>query len=228
MKTGINTQKVSTFQELVTIPFQGEVNALCWNRKLEGDFEEIVRQFEMIESLLTIDVGQLLELQLSEQGNHARDILLSDMEALKALGASPTLNLIKHYDRDDAFPFFPTDVYSYHVDRSPIPTDTYLCTYYGASSDILSNNQAIQKVLIPEIRKELKALYDGPDDGFETFLSDYFFDLHYQAKPDAVPINLGVGHLWRLAVDHPTSNALPCIHRAPVENDGETRLLLIC
>lgn len=228
MAKNTNSHIVSNFQDLVSTPFQDEVNALCWNRKLEGDYEEIVRQFEMIESLLTIDVGQLIELDLSEQGNHARDILLSDMEALKALGASPTLNLLKHYDRDDAFPFFPTDVYSYHVDRSPIPTDTYLCTYHGASSDILPNNQAIQKVLIPEIRKELKALYDGPDDGFETFLSDYFFDLHYQAKPDADPINLGVGHLWRLAVDHPTSNVLPCIHRAPVENDGETRLLLIC
>ena len=51
---------------------------------------------------------------------------------------------------------------------------------------------------------------------------------HYQPKPDAQPINLGIGHIWRLAVDHPTQKVLPCVHRAPVENDGEYRLLLIC
>ena len=24
-------------------------------------------------------------------------------------------------ERDDSYPFFPTDVYSFHVDRSPVP-----------------------------------------------------------------------------------------------------------
>ena len=119
-------------------------------------------------------------------------------------------------------------MYSYHVDRSPIETDTFLCTYYGPASDILPNAQVEQKILIPEIRDKLKRLYDGPDAEFEQFLEEYFFDLHYQPKPDAQPINLGVGHLWRLAVDHPTQQALPCVHRAPVENEGEYRLLLIC
>ena len=33
---------VSTFAELVNTDFQGNMNALCWNRSLEGDFEEIV------------------------------------------------------------------------------------------------------------------------------------------------------------------------------------------
>lgn len=219
---------VSTFEKLVSTSFQGEINALCWSRNLLGDFKEIIDKIELNSSIATVDEEQLLGLQLSEQGRLARETLLNDIASLKAIGAAPTLNLIKHYDRDDAYPFFPTDVYSFHVDRSPIPTNTYLCTYHGASSDILPNNQAIQKILIPEIRKELKTLYDGPDEGFESFLSDYFFDLHYQVKPHAVRINLGVGHLWRLAVDHPTSNVLPCIHRAPAEKDGETRLLLIC
>jgi hypothetical protein len=82
-------------------------------------------------------------------------------------------------------------------------------------------------VLIPEINDELKKLYVGSDEGFKSFLSEHFFDLHYQAKPDAIPVNLGVGHLWKLAVDYPQSNALPCIHRAPKEN-GQKRLLLIC
>ncbi|RYZ28666.1 MAG: DUF1826 domain-containing protein, partial [Chitinophagaceae bacterium] len=29
-------------------------------------------------------------------------------------------------------------------------------------------------------------------------------------------------------VDHPKQQVLPCIHRAPIENEGECRLLLIC
>jgi hypothetical protein len=46
--------------------------------------------------------------------------------------------------------------------------------------------------------------------------------------PDAKPLRLGLGQLWRLAVDHPGSLVLPCIHRAPEEQPGEKRLLLIC
>ena len=110
----------------------------------------------------------------------------------------------------------------------PIPTATFLCTYYGASSDILPNAQAIQKVLIPEILDTLKKLYKGPANELESFIKDHCYDLHYQAMPTAMPVNLGVGHLWRLAVDYPESKVLPCIHRAPKEIAGEHRLLLIC
>ena len=126
------------------------------------------------------------------------------------------------------FHFSPTDVYSFHVDRSPVPTDTFLCTYYGESSDILPNSQAQQKVLIPEIRDALIKLHEGSDDDFESFLSEHFFDLHYEAEPNAQPISLGKGHLWRLAVDHPESKVSPCLHRAPMEKKGQNRLLLIC
>jgi len=221
-------QSVTNFQKLVSTPFHGEINALCWKRKLIGDFSEIVRKVTFNENMTTLDEEELRELQLSEQGNLARDILLNDLKLLRDHGAAPTLNVIKYYERDDAFPFFPTDVYSFHVDRSPIPTDTFLCTYYGESSDILPNSQAEQKVLVPEIRTELKKLYNGSDEGFESFLIENFFDLHYQPNPDAQPINLGLGHLWKLAIDHPESNVLPCIHRAPKEKVGEHRLLLIC
>jgi hypothetical protein len=103
-----------------------------------------------------------------------------------------------------------------------------LCTYYGEPSEILPNSQAEQKVLMPEIRDELKKQYHGAEKDFESYLSEHFFDLHYQAKPDANPISLGVGHLWRLAVDYPESKVLPCIHRAPKEKFGQHRLLLIC
>lgn len=219
---------VATFSELVQTEFKGKQNALCWYRNLEGDFKEIVSQLQLKEDITVVSPEDLLALQLSEMGNKARAIILEDLRVLTDFGASPSLNLLKCYERDDAFDFIATDVYSYHVDRSPIATDTFLCTYHGAASDIIANNQAEQKILIPEIRNKLKALHQGPEEEFESFLKEYFFDLHYQAKPFAQAVNLGVGHLWRLAVDHPKQQVLPCIHRAPIENDGEYRLLLIC
>ncbi|GAA5084337.1 DUF1826 domain-containing protein [Chryseobacterium ginsengisoli] len=219
---------VSTFSELVNTRFQGVVNAICWERNLNGDFEEIVSKLQLKENITEIHPEDLLSLQLSEKGNMAREIILNDLQLLTDFGASPSLNLLKNYDRDEEFDFISTDVYSYHVDRSPIGTDTFLCTYYGAASDILPNDQAIQKILIPETQEKLKELHNGKDEDFEDFLKEYFFDLHYQSKPHAQPTNLGLGHLWRLAVDHPEQKVLPCIHRAPRENDGEYRLLLIC
>jgi len=226
----INNQihNVLNFKDLVSTPFQGEINAMCWTRNLIGDFSEIVKKVILNKNIVELNIEELHELDLSEQGKLARKILLNDMSSLKASGASPTLNIIKNYDRDDAFPFFPTDVYSFHVDRSPIPTDTFLCTYHGASSDILPNSQAIQKIQIPEIRAKLKKLFGESDKGFESFLTEYFFDLHYQAKPNAQTINLGIGNLWKLAIDHPKSKVLPCLHRAPKEKKGENRLMIIC
>lgn len=219
---------VTNFQDLVSTPFHGEMNVMCWTRELVGDFSEIVKKLELNGNITLVNQEDLLSLQLSEQGQLARDILLNDLKVLKAHGASPILNLIKCYDKDDSYPFFPTDVYSFHVDRSPIPTDTFLCTYYGESSEILPNSQAEQKVLVPEIRDELKKRYGGADEAFESFLSEHFFDLHYRAKSNASPISIGLGHLWRLAVDYPESQVLPCVHRAPKEKAGEKRLLLIC
>jgi hypothetical protein len=219
---------VSTFSELVNSDFKGETNALCWYRKLEGDFKEIVGKLQLKENITEVDPEELLALQLSEMGNVAREIILNDMRLLADFGASPSLNLLKCYERDEEFDFISTDVYSFHVDRSPIATDTFLCTYHGAASDIIPNGQAEQKILIPEIRKKLAALHNGPSEEFEDFLKENYFDLHYQAQPDAMPTNLGLGHLWRLAVDHPKQLVLPCIHRAPIEKEGEYRLLLIC
>jgi hypothetical protein len=219
---------VSAFSELVQTDFKGERNALCWYRNLEGNFNEIVNQLALKENITEVYPEDLIALQLSEKGNIARETILNDLQLLADFGASPSLNLLKCYERDDEFDFISTDVYSFHVDRSPIATDTYLCTYHGAASDIIPNSQAEQKILIPEIRAKLKELYTGPSEEFENFLKENYFDLHYQAHADAVPLNLGLGHLWRLAVDHPKQQVLPCIHRAPMENEGEYRLLLIC
>jgi len=200
---------VSSFSELINSNFHGDMNALCWHRNLVGDFKEIVAKLELKENITEVSVEDLLALQLSEHGDFAREIILSDILLLTDFGASPSLNLLKYYERDDELDFISTDVYSFHIDRSPIETDTFLCTYHGAASDIVANDQVEQKILIPEIREKLKELHDGPE-------------------PNAKPVNLGLGHLWRLAVDHPTQKVLPCIHRAPIEKDSEYRLLLIC
>ena len=218
---------VSTFSELVHSNFQDDMNAICWSRNLAGDFKEIVAKLYLKENITEVSIEDLLALRLSENGHLAREIILKDMQLLTDFGASPSLNLLKSYERDDELDFISTDVYSFHVDRSPIGTDTFLCTYYGAASDILPNDQVEQKILIPEIREKLQALHDGTEAEFERFLEEYYFDLHYQPKADAKPVNLGLGHLWRLAVDHPAQQVLPCVHRAPVENNVY-RLLLIC
>jgi len=225
--TKTQTKLLTSFQELISTPFQEETNAICWSRNLKGDFSEIVNKIDCSENMMIVEQDELRDLPLSEDGNLAREIFINVFQLLKEHGASPTLNIIDHYERDDAC-FFPTDVYSWHVDRSPIATDTFLCTYHGAVSEILPNSQAQQKILVPEIRTELRQFYDGEEDGFEAFLKEHFFDLHYQAKPNAQTINLGIGNLWKLAIDHPKSKVFPCVHRAPKENDGEKRLLMIC
>ncbi len=219
---------VSNFEYLVATPFQGDRNAIGWTRELAGDFAEIVNKITLNGNITELDEETLLDMQLSEKGQLARTMLLNDLQLLKAHGALPSLNIIKYYERDEDNPFFPTDVYSFHADRSPVPTDTFLCTYYGEPSELLPNAEAEQKVLVPEIREALKKQYGGTEEGFALFLSEHFLDLHYQAKPGANPVSLGIGNLWRLAVDYPESPVLPCIHRAPKEKAGQLRLLLIC
>ena len=226
-QTNENLLFVNSFEELVSTPFEEKINALSWKREIEGDFEAIVNAFEFKENIIEIDPSDLKNLKLSEAGIIAINTILNDYELLQSQGASPMLNIIKYYEEDTSFPFFPTDVYSYHVDRSPVATDTFLCTYFGSPSELIPNEQAIQKITIPEIREKLISLFDGETTEFETFLSEHFFDLHYATKPNTQPIQSEIGHIWRLAVDHPSSKVLPCVHRAPKEN-GKKRLLLIC
>lgn len=204
------------------------VNAICWKRNLVGDFNEIISQLHLTGNITEVEPEDLLELHLSEQGDLARTILLQDFKLLQDYGADPILNVIKYYEEDAVYPFFPTDVYSFHVDRSPIAADTILCTYYGDASELVPNAFAQQKIKNPAILSQLKKNFDGPEEGFEAFLSENFFDLHYELLPNAPIVNLGIGNLWRLAVDSPESKTLPCIHRAPREASGAYRLLMIC
>lgn len=219
---------VRNFKSLIDTHYEDKVNAICWKRNLLGDFSEIVSKIELDKNIKEISIAELNALSLSDEGHQARKTILNDLKVLKNHGAEPTLNLIKNYERDLAFPFFPTDVYSFHVDRSPIPTHTFLCTYFGESSEIIGNSQALQKIKIPEIRHELQKQFKISDREFEAFSIEYFFDLHYQANSVCKPHSLGIGNLWKLAVDHPESVVEPCIHRAPTEQTGQMRLLLIC
>jgi len=216
------------FDQFIETTFEGSINAHCLKRNLNGNFAEIVQKLTLKDDITELSITDLQQLQLSKEGIIARDVIIKDYKLLQEKGTSPSLNLIKCYASDDDFDVFPTDVYSFHVDSSPISTDTFLCTYFGTCSEIISNEKAIQKILIPEIRKKLYALFDGDEKDFKDFLKDFHFDLHYEVNKSEKPINLGIGNLWKLAVNHPNQKVNPCIHRAPKENINELRLLLIC
>lgn len=138
-------QHVNSFNELVETTFEGDINAMCWSRELNGNYAEIIEKVGVEDKLYVLEPDELKSLNLSEEGQLAREQILADFESLSALGASPLINIIHQYERDDAFPFFPTDVYSFHADRSPVPFSTFLCTYFGAASEFVSNDQATQK-----------------------------------------------------------------------------------
>lgn len=220
---------VSIFQELLETPFCGLVNALCWPRVLEGDFEEVVKQLGVGEGFVPLDEESLCGLDLSEAGRKAVAVMVEDLRLLIGHGLEPELNCIHAYPRDVGDGPMATDVFSFHADSATVEADTWLCTYYGAPSEGVANEDAVGKVGVPEIRAQLLALYGGPDDdGFRDFLAENYYDLHYATLPGAKPYSFGVGNLWRIATAWPGSAILPCIHRAPETVPGDTsRLLLI-
>lgn len=220
-------KNVFKFEDLVNFEFFDGINAICFNRILEGNFAEIVSQLELKDNITEISLDDLLALELSSEGLKARNIMLNDYNLLSDFGASPSINLLKSYEKDNELDFISTDVYSFHVDHSPIETSTFLCTYFGESSDILPNNETLRKIDIPEIREKLRKIYDVDDENFDVFAKENFFDLHYQEQPNSTPINLGIGHIWRLSCESPDQKVLPCIHRAPAEKN-QLRLMLIC
>jgi hypothetical protein len=220
---------VGSFEELVSTPFAGKVNALCWSRTLEGDFGEIVSALDVKTGISTITEERLDSLPLTAAGRIARETILKDLERLRALDLAPALDCVNGYEHDLNAGPVPTHVQSFHVDSATVPADTYLCTYAGRPSEGLPNEQAMRRVDIPETRAELLDIYGGPDDeDFREYLNENFFDLHYAPLPTARPFQFGVGNLWRIACEHAGSPVAPCIHRAPDTVPGESaRLLLI-
>ena len=222
-------RRVQSFQELVSTPFSGDVNALFWERSLPGDFGEVVERLGAGEGIVTLEETLMRSLPVSEAGRVAIEVLLGDQQLLREHGLAPVLNCIHAYPRDEQPGPVATDVFSFHADSAPMEADTWLCTYYGAPSEGLRNDQAQRRTEQPETRAQLLQLYGGQDDaGFRDFLSEYCYDLHYAAVPPAVPFSFGPGNLWRIAVEWPGCPVPPCIHRAPAGLSGRSpRLLLI-
>ena len=220
---------VGDFRELAATPFHNGVNALCWQRTLSGDFGEIVALLDTGDGLTAIDDGRLNALRLTPAGETARTIILDDLQLLRTQGLAPELNCIRSYPRDEDGGTVRTDVYSFHADSAPVATDTFLCTYLGAASEGLRNDEARRRIDVPETRAELLAQFGGvDDDDFRVHLHENCYDLHYAPLPHAQPFNFGLGNFWRIAVDSPDSPVPPCVHRAPDNLPGQPpRLLLI-
>ena len=222
-----------SFAELVATPFADGVNALCWARTLAGGFREVAEKLAAGESdgMVAIEEDQLASLAVSTAGRMAIEVLREDLRRLRQIERDPVLNCIRSYPRDEATTPVRTDVFSWHVDSAPVEADTWLCTYYGASSEGLPNEHAERRVDIPETRAELLGFLgmERDDAEFREALREHCFDLHYTSRPHAQPYSFGVGNLWRIAVDWPGSAVPPCIHRAPdtLATDAP-RLLLIC
>ena len=231
--SGYNRIKVvNSFDELVGTPMGPEVNAICWERALEGDFNELAEVFKSKNEITSLDDELLSDLKsrLSSAGQRAVDTALNDYRLLLEHGLAPSLECVPRYQRDDTPGPIATDVYSFHVDRATVPTDTYLCCYNGPASEGLRNDQAVRRIDVPETHAELVKLFEqeGEGEDFETYLRENCYDLHYKALNDAAIFSFGIGNLWRIAVEYPGCPAPPCVHRAPVELPGQPpRLLLI-
>ena len=221
---------VSDFRSLAATPFSETINAICWRRNLPGDFSEVVSCLGESESpVITLESDLLRHLPLSYAGRVAANVMLADFCLLSELNLAPLLNCVYDYQRDERGGPISTDVFSFHVDSAPCPTDTWLCTYHGPGSEGLCNEDAQRHVDLHATRAALLATYGGSDDaGFENFLRENAFDLHFAALPQARPYSFGTGDLWRIATQYPGSVVPPCIHRAPPHSVGDPpRLLLI-
>lgn len=225
---GERVREVGSFEALLRTPFEGMVNALCWRRTLKGDFAEVAGKLRKGTGIVTVEDHEILALDLSPHGRLAAEALLADQRLLREHNLDPVLNCIHDCVRERDAGIVPTDVTSFHVDSSPVEVDTWLCTYLGACSEGLANEDAEQKVEIPEVRAALLREYGGADDaGFLEYLTDCSYTFHYAPRPDARPYPFGLFCLWRIATLWPGNPVLPCIHRAPENHPGKPRLLLI-
>lgn len=227
--------QVDDFHTLLTRRFVDGVNAVCWPRTLPGDFAELARMLAPSEGLVVVTIDELVALPLSAAGRLAADVVCADLQLLQQLGKDPVFNAIAGYPRDTRGAAIATDVMSLHVDRAPVEVDTFLCTYFGAPSEGIDNDDAQLKMLEPEVRAALRQQWqtwhddddnDAEDRSFDAFVSEHSYDLHYRARDGAAPWSFGVGALWKIAVQWPGCRVPPCIHRAP--DSTAPRLLLLC
>jgi len=221
-------RRVGSFEELRSTRFVDGVNALCWERTLPGDYAEVIAKLGPGAGIVALEDERLLGLDLTPAGRLAAEAMLADQQLLRDHDLAPSLNCVYDCVRGPDAGTVPTDVTSFHVDSAPVEVDTWLCTYHGACSEGLRNEDALLKVEIPEIRAELLKEYGGTDDaGFAEFLHEHSYDSHYAPKPGAKPYPFGTFALWRIATRWPASPVAPCIHRAPENHPGSPRLLLI-
>jgi len=223
---------VDSFDALVTTPFGPKVNAICWSRVLNGDFDELAMCFREEKEIRSLDEEFLDSLRpsLSSMGRMAIDTLIADQHLLRAQGLSPGLECVPRYQRDDSSEVLPTDVYSFHADRATIATDTYLCSYNEAATEGLRNDLAQRRIDTPAIRAELLSRFQQTEENsdFETYLRDNCYDLHYAEIGTLASFSFGIGNLWRIAVEYPGCPVPPCLHRAPATTLKQLpRLLLI-
>jgi hypothetical protein len=220
---------VGSFDELVGTPMAGRVNAICWPRDLPGDFAEVLAALDPGDGISHVDEPRLAGLPVGPAGRTAVATLLADLQRLRERGHEPGVDCVRGYSRDQQDRDLPTDVMSFHVDSATVPTDTFLCTYAGAPSEGLRNDEAVRRIDDPDLRARLLARHGGADgDGFRDYLTEHFHDLHYRPVSGARPFSFGVGNLWRIAVAWPGCPVPPCVHRAPAAGPGEPpRLLLI-
>ena len=221
---------VQSFDELISTPFGEGVNAFCWARGLMGDFGEVVGLLGVGAGITEIGEGRLRGLPVSAGGRVAVEELLADQRRLRERGLEPVLEAVDGYPEEPESGPVRTDVGDWHVDSATVEADTWLCTYFGAPTEGLPNEEARRCVEVPETRAELWRRFGGADEvGFEEHLREECYDLHYAPRPGARPWSFGVGNLWRIATAWPGCPVPPCIHRAPATSPGQPpRLLLIC
>jgi len=220
---------VHSFEELLSFEWRDGINALCWPRNLPGDFAEIVAALRPGRGITPVDGETLSALSLSPAGEAARRLLLADLAMLTEAGLDPLLETVHGYTENRERHAFPTHVQSFHADSADGPADTWLCTYFGRSSEGIPNAMATNRPQVASVRAALLAEFggtDGPE--FEEFLHENFHDLHYVPAEGATPWTFGIGNLWRIACDWPDCPVPPCVHRAPLTEPGDPpRLLLI-
>jgi hypothetical protein len=217
---------VGSFDALLQ-PFADDVNAWCFARTLDADFEGLARALapraEEADGLLVVDEAVLRSVPgVDERAVH---VLLDDVRRLSALGREPQLNVLTRYPSDTRGLPISVDVHSFHADRAPVEADTFLCTYAGACTEGLDNDDAARLIDDAAVSEALRALH-GREEGFAEFLVEGCFDLHFRMKPGATPYSFGAGNVWRISVEWPGAAVRPCIHRAPAQ-DARPRLLLI-